>query len=389
MRPAQIAAIVAITLFAAAPARSDAGYQETSQMTGGSLLRMTQSLPLVGHKMKSLSDPIVTQVYVSGDRMARVDADTIEITDLHQKEFIHIDKQKRTYTITTFEQAEQAVRNAGQQMQQAQQQQQPTPQNPNNVKLSYSFNVKETGETQTMEGGPAREVLITSQLNATSDTQPGEATMEMTNDVWLLDSEPAGYKEVRDFEQRLGTMLASGIMANGNPFASNPMIASKPGASDTYAGMADQMKKLNGFSVMEVTRIGATSDGQPLPPPQPASAAAASQPSVDAGAVAKDAAVSGATAEANHQISKAVPFGSTLGHFGGFGHKKQAAETQPTPAQPAAQAPPADPVLMEITTKKSTFSTDPVPASVFEIPAGYTQVVPPPAAPQAVSATAQ
>lgn len=387
MKPTHLAAFVALTLFAAAPARPDAGYQETSQMTGGSLLKMTQSIGFISHKMKSLSDPIVTQVYVSGDRMARVDADTIEITDLHQKEFIHIDKQKRTYTITTFEQAEQAVRNAGQQMQaaQQQQQQQPTPQNPNNVKLSYNFNVKETGTTQTMEGGPAREVLIMSQLNATSDTQPGEATMEMTNDVWLLDSEPAGYKEVRDFERRLGEMLVSGMMMNGNPFASNPMIASKPGASDTYAGMAEQMKKLNGFSVMEVTRIGATSDGQPLPPPQPAGASA--QPSVDAGAVAKQAAADGATAEANHQISKAVPFGSALGHFGGFGHKKQAADTQPAPAQPAAQAPP-DPVLMEITTKKTNFSTSPVPASVFEIPAGYTQVVAPAATP-ADSATQQ
>lgn len=387
MKPTHIAGFAAITLFAAAPAWPDAGYQETSQMTGGSLLRMTQSLPLVGHKMKSLSDPIVTQVYVSGDRMARVDADTIDITDLHQKEFIHIDRQKRTYTITTFEQAELAVRNAGQQIQAAQQQQ-PTPQNPNNVKLSYSFNVKETGATQTMEGGPAREVLITSQLNATSDTQPGEATMEMTSNVWLLDSEPAGYKEVRDFEQRLGEMLVSGMMMNGNPFASNPMIASRPGASDTYAGMAEQMKKLNGFSVMEVTRIGATSDGQPLPPPQPASASASAQPSVDAGAVAKQAAADGATAEANHQISKAVPFGSALGHFGGFGHKKQAADAQPSPPQPPAQTPP-DPVLMEITTKKSNFSTSPVPASVFEIPAGYTQVVPPPQAPQGVSATVQ
>ena len=239
MKLMQIAALVAIAFFAAAPARADAGYQETTQMTGGSLLRTMKSIPFMGRSMKSMTDPIVTQVYVSGDRMARANADSIEITDLRQKEFIHIDKQKRTYTITTFEQAEQAVRNAGQQIQAAQQQQQPTPQNPNNVKLSYSFNVKETGATQVLEGGTAREVLINSQLNATSDTQPGEATMEMTNDVWLLDKEPAGYKEVRDFEKRLGEMLVSGMMPGGNPFASSPMIASKPGASDTFSGMAE------------------------------------------------------------------------------------------------------------------------------------------------------
>lgn len=383
MKSTHTAVLVAVTFFAAASARADAGYQETTQMTGGSLLRMTQSMPFVSHSMKSLSDPIVTEVYVSGDRMARVNVDAIDITDLHQKQFIHIDKQKRTYTITTFEQAEQAVRNAGQQLQAAQQQQQPTPQNPNNVKLSYSFNVKETGATQVLEGGTAREVLINSQMNATSDTQPGEATMEMTNDVWLLDSEPAGYKEVRDFEKRLGEMLVSGMMPSSNPFVSSPMIASKPGANDTFSGMAEQMKKLNGFSVIEVTRIGATSDGQPLPPPQPTSASGSAQPSVDTGAVAKQAAAEGATAEANHQISKAIPFGSTLGHFGGFGHKKQAAEIQPA-TQPAAQAPP-DPVLMELTTKKSNFSTSPVPASVFEIPAGYTQIV---ATPPMASASA-
>lgn len=388
MKSTYTAALVAVTLFAAAPARPDAGYQETTQMTGGSLMSTMKSIPFMGRTMMSMTDPIVTQVYVSGDRMARVNADSIEITDLHQKEFIHIDRQKRTYTITTFEQAQQAVRNAGQQLQAAQQrQQQPTPQNPNNVKLSYSFNVKETGATQVLEGGTAREVLINSQLNATSDTQPGEATMEMTNNVWLLDSEPAGYKEVRDFEQRLGEMLVSGMMPGGNPFASSPMIASKPGASDTFSGMAEQMKKLNGFSVIEVTRIGATSDGQPLPPPQPGSASGSTQPSVDTGAVAKQAAADGATAEANHQISKAIPFGSTLGHFGGFGHKKQAAETQPA-AQPPAQAPPPDPVLMELTTKKTNFSTSPVPSSVFEIPAGYTQIVSTPPAP-AASATQQ
>lgn len=50
MKPTQIAAFAALTLFVATPARPDAGYQETAQMTGGSLLRMTQSLPLMGTK---------------------------------------------------------------------------------------------------------------------------------------------------------------------------------------------------------------------------------------------------------------------------------------------------------------------------------------------------
>jgi hypothetical protein len=174
----------------------------------------------------------------------------------------------------------------------------------------------------------------------------------------------------------MSEMLAREIMRNGNPFAASPMIASKPGASDTYKGMAEQLKKLNGFSVMEITRVGATANGEPLPPPQPGSAAVSAEQGIDVGSVAKQAAVAGATAEAGHQLGKAVPFGGAIGHFGGFGRKKQAADSQDAQSQNAAAQQQADPVLMELVTKKSNFSTSAVPSSVFEIPAGYTQTQP-------------
>jgi hypothetical protein len=377
MRPTYLAAtLVCTALLATTPAWADASYQETTQMTGGSLLRMTHSMGMFSHSMKKLGEPMTTTVYVSGDRMARVSDDEIEIIDLGKKEMINIDRQKKTYRIETFEQMEQAAQAAAAKMQSAPQQQpqQAPAQNPNDVKLTYSFDVKETGAKQQMEGSMAREVLIVSKMNATSTTQPGEATMEMTNNVWLLDQEPAGYKEVRDFHQRMGEMMAREILKNGNPFASTPMIASKPGANDSFKGMAEQMKKLNGFSVMEITRVGATGNGEPLPPPQPGSAAVSAEQGIDVGGVAKQAAVAGATAEAGHQLSKAVPFGGAIGHFGGFGHKKQVADTNDDQAQAAAAQQQADPVLMEMVTKKANFSTSAVPSSVFEIPAGYKNI---------------
>jgi hypothetical protein len=59
--------------------------------------------------------------------------------------------------------------------------------------------------------------------------------------------------------------------------------------------------------------------------------------------------------------------GSALGHsvLGSFGKKK--------PLPPPPQTAP-DPVLMEMTTKKTNFSTGPVPSSTFAIPAGYKQI---------------
>ena len=43
-------------------------------------------------------------------------------------------------------------------------------------------------------------------------------------------------------------------------------------------------------------------------------------------------------------------------------------------AQAAAAQQQADPVLMEMVTKKANFSTSAVPSSVFEIPAGYKNI---------------
>jgi hypothetical protein len=70
---------------------------------------------------------------------------------------------------------------------------------------------------------------------------------------------------------------------------------------------------------------------------------------------------------------------TSLGNFGGFGgfHKKKPQPQQPTtPATgaPANTAPTNAAVLMESSTEMTQFTSAPVDATLFDIPAGYSKV---------------
>ena len=91
--------------------------------------------------------------------------------------------------------------------------------------------------------------------------------------------------------------------------------------------MANEVQKLKGVPILQVMRMGMTSNGQPLPAASEAPLPASNGPAMPAaGDVAQQTATSVVA-------SKLGGLGSHWAAFGGFGHKKKAAD--PAPAQPA------------------------------------------------------
>ncbi len=109
--------VLGLSLLMPVTALADFQYQETTQITGGSILGL---MKFAGHFSKQASQanqPMVSAVYVQGNRMARVNAQTIEIVDLDNETITNIDLQKHTYTQMTFEQMRQAMEQGMQQAQ--------------------------------------------------------------------------------------------------------------------------------------------------------------------------------------------------------------------------------------------------------------------------------
>src|ERR1039458_10274847 len=112
---------------------------------------------------------------------------------------------------------------------------------------------------------------------------------------------------MRDFYMRMTSKM--GTMTAGTGMDLSKMLAQNPGASQGLADMGKEMQNIKGVPVMQIMRMGTTTDGKPLPAASEAPLPPDSSPAMPSGGdMAKQGALSALTSH----------FG-----LGGFGHKKQ------------------------------------------------------------------
>jgi hypothetical protein len=214
-------------------------------------------------------------------------------------------------------------------------------------------------------------------------------TYVVTTDAWIA-PDPPEVKEIQDFDVRMAKKLMAGVdlsafQAQMGQMSQNAGMAQlfggQPGSAEAMAQMSQEMAKLKGTRVMEVTRMGGSGTG-PGVTQNTAQTTPAAAPGNSSGAVAGQVATDTAAQTAAGESSKLGVFGNALGSsaLGAF-HRKKAATPPPaadttatttTPAAGGTQTTGA--VLMETTTQKSNFSQGPVPSSAFVVPAGFKKV---------------
>jgi len=340
----------------------DYSYQQTTQMTGGSLLRMMKTVGVFSSQARHMGDPVVSTIYLKDNRMADVSPEQIQIIDLDKETITQIDVQKKAYSVMTFAQMKQAIENARERMQKEAAKQQPsaTASDPNaqNVQMSFDVKVRKTGATKDVSGLNSSEAILTMTMTATDTKSQQSGNLAMTNDMWMVPSVP-GYEQVREFYMKFAAKMGDVTVGMGRDFSR--MLAQQPGANQAMGDMIKEMQKIDGVPVMQVMRMGTTVNGQPLP-----AASEAPLPTEPAGPSKGDIAKAGM----GSMIS------SRLGGFGGFGKKKQ---NTPPPDQNADQAgaQATSAILMEMQTTTTNFSSAPVDPSHFEVPVGYKQVTAP------------
>jgi len=323
------------------------------------MLKMAGAL---SSQARKAGEPIVSTVYLKDNRMAHVSSDSIEIIDLDNETITHIDTVNRTYTVTTFQQMKEQMAKAEQEMEKKQAEHPAGPAapnaNPDNVKMSFDVHVRKTGAEKQVSGLATSEAILTMVMNATDQKTQQTGTMAITNDMWLVPEVP-GYKEVREFYMRMAAKMGP-IFSEGG-LDMKKLFAQKPGANQALDDMGKEMQKIQGVPVMQIMRMGTTTDGKPLPAASEAPLPADSSPAMPSGReIAKQSAASALTSHLG------------FGGFGGFGHKKQ---NDPPPAdQNSKTPPPTSLVLMESQTTSSNFSSAPIDSSHFEVPAGYKQI---------------
>jgi hypothetical protein len=351
---------VAVTSIALAGiSRADFKYTEQTKMTGGALAGVTKTLGVFSKSARQANEPQSSTTMVKGNRMRTESTGSAEIIDLDGRRFIHIDTTNKTYTIQTFDQLKQQIAEAQAKAKEDQTKAVAKKDDTQNVTMAPKFDMQATGQTRTIMNIPAKEVkmridmlLQSTDPKTQADLEKSNASYWMTADSWY--GTIPGYEEVREFRQKLAKEL--------NWLPGSLGIKSNPQMSQASAEMRKNSLKVEGMPVVQFTSIGMSANGQnssqnanaQTPPPQQSQTSS------------------------NDDSTPTNPRDAISKGIGGLFNKKKQQQQNDSNSNTSANGVPAPASvpgsLMDATTEVTSYSKDSLDASLFDVPAGYSQV---------------
>jgi hypothetical protein len=192
----------------AAPAFADVKTRDKGQVKFegmlGTMMRMFGG--------KALSEGIVSTNAVKGNRKATLNDLTGRIVDLGEQKVYDLDMKKKTYTVTTFDQLRQKLREAQERAAKEakdapKEAGEPAQPSSNEKQYEFDFDVKETGQTRSVAGYDAKQVVMTVTVREKGKTLDESGGVVLTTDSWLGPDIPA-MKELAEFEMKYWKAIA-------------------------------------------------------------------------------------------------------------------------------------------------------------------------------------
>ena len=343
-----------LLVLGATPARADFQYTDTSKITGGTMKSMMKAVGIFSRQASQAMKPVTTTHYVKGNKLRTDHSDgTVRIIDLDARHVIEMDTHKKTYSQATFEEIKAAIKKAQEDAAQK------AKQNPQHKGASAKLNAKisvtpGTGSREilglaTHETKVKIEMEMEAQENPEAGKQagaPASGTVITSIDSWVTPKIP-GHEELVRFYQR---------MAKETDWVPPANIHVDARVSKSMEEVQKNPEAFKGMPLLQYMTMSMAAQGGAAPGSAPDKSSA-------------DSSRESASTSASGAVVKG------LGGLFGRKKKKEEAEAQDSKNPP----PPADPhALIEMTIEVTSFSSDALNSSLFEVPAGYTRVQPSP-----------
>jgi hypothetical protein len=209
---------------------------------------------------KGAKEGIAASTAVKTQRRATFGDATGQIVDLSEEKIYELDMKKKEYTVMTFEQVRQQMREAREKAEKeaAQAQKEAKEQKPEKTEqaepakqLDVDFDVKETGQKKQLIGYDTREVVMTITVREKGKTLDQSGGLVMTSDMWLAPQIPA-MKEAGEFELRYWKQLQGNDAAGVSPEQMAAAMAMYPMLKPALDRMKQESGKLSGTPLMTV-----------------------------------------------------------------------------------------------------------------------------------------
>ena len=255
-----------------------------------------------------------TKHFFKGNKMKMDRGDTATILDFDAQTFTHIDNNKKTYSVTTFNELGAITGDALKKSE-----------------AEITVDVKETGQRRDINGFKAHEVIMSMDMDNPQARQAG-MKMRMEMDMWISPDVPGG-GELRAFYQRNAERFPWAAMAGGAGRGGQ-------GAPKGIADLQRKMATMNGVPVLQIMRM-------------------------------KTAGNEAQMGQAQEKMAKAC---AQIEEMKAKGGQQAAMAEQMLTRMNCKSAGGGGGALFETTMESSGFSTSAIPEAMLSVPAGYKQV---------------
>lgn len=215
---------------------------------------------------KAAKEGVTSTRALKGERMATLSEAGGQIIDLNEEKIYTVDAKNKSYTVVTFadlrRQMEEARKKAAEDMRKAQEaeaknkKEAPPARDPNEKELEVDFNVKNTGETKTINGFDTHQTIMTIALREKGKTLEQSGGLVLTSDMWMA-PKIAAMKEINDFYLRYAEKLGGPMVAGASAEDMAAAMAMYPAMKQALARMNAENVKLDGTAILTTVKIDA------------------------------------------------------------------------------------------------------------------------------------
>jgi hypothetical protein len=250
--------VATATLSVRADVRSD---QKTKVEFGGMMGRMVN---MFGGR--AAREGTTTTVAVKGNRKATFNDATGQIIDLSEEKVYDLDMKKKTYKVTTFaelrRQMQEAQKKAEEDARKEQaKEQKAEPQKPQESNVEVDFDVKNTGQTKSINGFDTKQAVVTVTVRQKGKTLEEAGGMVMTTDMWLTPTIKE-MKEVAEFDLKYAKQLYGPIYNGVSAQQMAAMVAMYPMMKDAMAKMNQEGGRIEGTAILTVMTMDAVQSAE-------------------------------------------------------------------------------------------------------------------------------
>src|SRR5689334_5790925 len=209
--------VLALSSSLSADIRSD---QRVKFQLGGALGKMVNLFS------KGAREGVTSMVAVKGNRKATMNGDsTGQIIDLSEEKIYDLDLKKKTYKVTTFAELRRQMEEAKRQAEQSAREErssgggnsqpsQPQAKDPNQKEVEVDFDLKNTGETRTINGFNTKKSVMTITVREKGKTLNESGGLVMTTDMWMADNVPST-KDQYEFDRKYAEKVYGPAIVSG------------------------------------------------------------------------------------------------------------------------------------------------------------------------------